>query len=118
MSCSDKIVELLDKLNINGHDKPGGTDKNTNHSYVDVYGNALSKYVTKAGALLEIGVQYGGSSLLWHELLPNFKLCLVDNEDKMHDHIKEKLDPLRINYLIRDAYDQYTMRDVKNLHPN
>lgn len=118
MSCSDKIVELLDKLNINGHDKPGGTDKNTNHSYVDVYGNALSKYVTKAGALLEIGVQYGGSSLLWHELLPNFKLCLVDNEDKMHDHIKQKLDPLRINYLIRDAYDQYTMRDVKNLHPN
>ena len=61
MSCSDKIVELLDKLNINGHDKPGGTDKNTNHSYVDVYGNALSKYVTNAGALLEVR-KYGAAN--------------------------------------------------------
>ena len=118
MSCSDRIVEILEQQNVNGHDKPGGTDKNTNHSYVGVYGEALDEYTTKAGALLEIGVQYGGSSLLWHELLPNFKLCLLDNEDKMHDNIKEKLDPTRVNYLIRDAYDQHTARDVKTLHPN
>lgn len=112
-----KILEILFKFDIDGHEKDGGTDKNTNHSYVEVYEKFLEQYFDKKGTLLEIGVQYGGSSLLWHELLPNFNLCLVDNEDKMHDKIKSKLNANRVNYLLRDAYNQNTWRDIKTLYP-
>ena len=32
-----KIREILNKFNINGHDEIGGTDKDSCHSYVEIY---------------------------------------------------------------------------------
>ena len=114
MNCSERILKLLDAHQIDGHDKPGGTDKNTSHSYVEVYGKVLSEYVSKKGSLLEIGVQYGGSSLLWQELLPNFNFCFVDIEDKIDQSIKNKLNYSRSTFLERDAYSLDTFNELKN----
>lgn len=105
MSLSTKIIEILNLHNINGFDKDGGTDKDTNHSYVDVYGSILEKFANKEGTLLEIGVQYGGSLLLWQELLPNFTLYGVDIENKVHKAVIGKLNE-RTNIIVGDAYIQ------------
>ncbi|NDD84666.1 hypothetical protein EBZ38_10425 [bacterium] len=117
MTCSFKILNLLDLHNINGHDKPGGTDKNTNHSYVDFYGELIDPFIGKNGNLLEIGAQYGGSILLWHELLDKFKILSIDTKDQIHDSIKSKLNPNKFNFLVGDAYDLQTVKKCSILHP-
>ena len=45
------------------------------------------KFRDKKGRLLEIGVQHGGSSLLWHEYLPHFYLDLVDQIELVFDGV-------------------------------
>jgi hypothetical protein len=75
---NENLLEILQKFDIDGHDKLGGTDKNTSHSYLETYEKLLKPYKEKDGSLLEIGVQYGGSILLWKEYLKNFRIFGVD----------------------------------------
>ena len=72
-----KIREILNKFNINGHDEIGGTDKDSCHSYVEIYEQLLEPILEKDGSLLEIGIQYGGSILLWKELLKNCRIIIT-----------------------------------------
>ena len=72
-----ELVKMLDNLNVNGFEVSGGTDNDTIHNYTGIYADLLAQYRKKQGTLLEIGVQHGGSSLLWHEYLPGFKLFPV-----------------------------------------
>jgi hypothetical protein len=101
-----KIREILNKFNINGHDKIGGTDKDTTHSYVEIYEQLLEPILEKDGSLLEIGIQYGGSILLWKELLKNCRIFGFDIEDKLSDSIKEYVKdyPKKITLEFKDAY--------------
>ena len=100
-----KIREILNKFNINGHDKIGGTDKDTTHSYVEIYEQLLEPILEKDGSLLEIGIQYGGSILLWKELLKNCRIFGFDIEDKLSDSIKEYVKdyPKKITLELKDA---------------
>lgn len=113
-----KIIEILDKFDINGHSRPGGTDKNSTHSYVDVYDLILSKYLDKKGSLLEIGIQYGGSILLWQELLKNFKICGVDTTNQIHPIIQSQFDQSRVRLEFCDAYWIETCNNLKSYYPN
>jgi len=99
-----EIADILVKLDINGFNHKGGTDKNTIHNYTGIYANLLSPYRESKGRLLEIGVQHGGSSLLWHEYLPNFFLDLVDTQDIVPDKIWHNMDPERYDFYQTDAY--------------
>lgn len=98
------IVSILDKLEINGFDFKGGTDKNTLHNFTGIYAYLLDQYRDSKGRLLEIGVQHGGSSLLWHEYLPEFFLDLVDTQDIVPDKIWDNMDPKRYDFYQADAY--------------
>jgi len=113
-----QILNILDKFDINGHNKPGGTDKNTNHSYVEVYEEALGRFIGKQGSLLEIGIQYGGSTLLWQELLKDFKICAVDTINQVHDKILSLIDQQRVRIKFTDAYLEETFENIKVLYPN
>ena len=117
MTCSSKILEILNLHNIDGHNKPGGTDKNTNHSYVNFYGELFEPFIGKNGNLLEIGAQYGGSLLLWHELLDKFKILSIDKEDEIDNSIKIKLNYNKFNFLLEDAYNAQTVKKCSVLHP-
>jgi cephalosporin hydroxylase len=64
----------------------------------------LDQYRDSKGRLLEIGVQHGGSSLLWHEYLPEFFLDLVDTQDIVPDKIWHNMDPKRYDFYQADAY--------------
>lgn len=103
------ILDIIIKNNINGFHLPGGTDKATYHSYDEIYSNLLSKYKDKTGTILEIGVQYGGSALLWHDYLPQFNLVLLDNQNQIHPSILEKLSIERYNYIETDAFTNDTI---------
>lgn len=98
------IVEILQHHDIDGFEKVGGTDKNTIHNYVGSYERLLEPYRNKSVDVLEVGVQYGGSSLLWQDYMPNAKLAFVDIQDQMYQTIKDKLNFERCKYYIMDAY--------------
>jgi tetratricopeptide (TPR) repeat protein len=114
-----KIREILNKFNINGHDKIGGTDKDTTHSYVEIYEQLLEPILEKDGSLLEIGIQYGGSILLWKELLKNCRIFGFDIEDKLSDSIKEYVKdyPKKITLEFKDAYCKETIDHIKFIYP-
>lgn len=101
-----EIAELLVKLDVNGFDSEGGTDKNTIHNFTGIYAYLLDQYRDSEGRLLEIGVQHGGSSLLWHEYLPGFFLDLVDTQDIVPDKIWHNMDPERYDFYQADAYSK------------
>ena len=100
---SQILIDILNKNNINSY--PGGTDKASAHSYTGSYERLLSPYLQKENVnLLEIGVHYGGSSLLWHDYLQQSKLYLVDILDQRIHRIAERLNKDRIHFYEMDAY--------------
>lgn len=115
---SNDILDIINKHNINGFHLPGGTDKASYHSYDEIYSNLLLKYKGSDGAILEIGVQYGGSALLWHEYLPLFDLVLIDNQNQVHSSIWERLYKDRYNYLEIDAFTNETIILLQQNYPD
>lgn len=113
----NKIVEILEKHGINGFETAGGTDKATFHSYDGLYEEKLSQYIDKEVSLLEIGVQYGGSSLLWHDLIPMSKLVLVDIQDQVHPNIWSLMNKDRYDYHLMDAFNHQSVEIIKTKYP-
>jgi len=114
----NKIVEILEKHQINGFSFRGGTDKATDHSYDGFYEEKLDEYVDKEISLLEIGVQFGGSSLLWHDFIPKSQLVLVDVIDQVHSDIWSLMDKNRYNYHVMDAFNQESVSELKSKYPD
>ena len=54
------------------------TDKNTIHSYLDLYETLLSSKKYTAKNILEIGIHRGGSIKLWYDYFPNATIYGVD----------------------------------------
>ena len=109
------LREIIAKYDINGHEKDGGTDKDTFHSYIELYEQLLAPFVDKAIALVEIGIPYGGSMLLWQDYLPKAQLIFVDNVNCIHPKILDHLDPDRTSILFQDAYNDIGAEDVSCL---
>ena len=99
------LREIIAKYDINGHEKDGGTDKDTYHSYIELYEQLLAPFIDKAITLVEIGIQYGGSMLLWQDYLPKAHFIFVDNVDSIHPKILEHVDQERVAILFEDGYD-------------
>jgi cephalosporin hydroxylase len=115
---SELLIDILNKHNINGFHKKGGTDKATWHSYTGAYERLLSPYINKKSNLLEVGIQYGGSALLWQEFLSLSNLYLIDNKDIMDKNIKNKLDYNRCKIYKMDAYSNYAINILKKDNPD
>jgi hypothetical protein len=54
------------------------TDKNTTHSYIELYEELLHSKQFTAKNILEIGVQRGGSVKLWHDYFINATVYGID----------------------------------------
>jgi hypothetical protein len=54
------------------------TDKNTAHSYLDVYDKLLFPIRKTASNILEVGIYWGGSIQLWRDYFPNAQIYAVD----------------------------------------
>ena len=115
-TCQYQIIDLINKLDIGDVDNYG-TDKICIHSYDRVYGPVLNRFKNRPGTMLEIGVRFGGSSVLWRNLLPNFRLELVDSE--IENFYEGYRDLLPNSSLIEaDAYTTETVDHYRNLHPD
>jgi len=113
------LLEIIAFHNIDGFDKPGGTDKNTIHSYIDSYEKLLSPFKNRKCTLLEIGIQYGGSSLLWHDYLPNAKLSFIDfRPECIHPSLIPKFDMSRSIFYSLDAYSNDTVAILSKNNPD
>lgn len=115
---SNDILDIIVRKNINGFDSPGGTDKASCHSYDIIYSKLLSKYRETSGSILEIGIQYGGSALIWQELLPLFRLVLIDIANQVHPSIWDRLLVNRYNYIETNAYTEETITLLKLKYPD
>ena len=109
------LREIIAHYDINGHEKDGGTDKDTYHSYIELYERLLAPFVDKAITLVEIGIQYGGSMLLWQDYLPKAQFIFVDNVNCISPRILEHVDRDRTSILFQDAYNDIGAEDVDYL---
>lgn len=66
------------------------TDKDDPHNYLPIYEKEMTK--TKDVSLLEIGVAYGGSLLLWDSYLENATICGVDSYPKFDGVVPEGIE--------------------------
>lgn len=114
----NKIVSILNTHNLNGFDKLGGTDKATDHSYDKYYSELFKELFNEEITLLEIGIQYGGSAVLWQELFPKSNLVLIDNVNIVNPLIWNILNKDRYNFLIDDAFTNNTIEKLKTLYPS
>jgi len=76
------------------------TDKNCLHCYVDeVYENLFKDIRNSAKKILEIGVDNGGSILMWREYFPAANIIGIDNKDCPQLAARD-----RIQFIASDAY--------------
>ena len=91
---TNQLIEIIKKYDMNGfkgnysaqgqHLGGWGTDKDSQHSYCDYYESVLKPFINKEINVLELGVYYGCSSILWHDYLPKSKLVMLDIEDNIN----------------------------------
>ena len=94
------------------------TDKNTAHSYLDLYQELLSSRKNSAKSVLEVGIHLGGSIKLWYDFFPNATIHALDIL-----HLNEIADDLKnINriqlYTSTNVYDETFLKKTfidKNL---
>jgi len=99
----------------------GKTDKNTSHSYLDLYEELLSKKKNSAKLVLEIGIgdfgpKNGGSIKLWRDYFTNatiYGLDILPIERVMDELLT---DPRVVLYTSTNAYDpEFVHETFKNM---
>lgn len=93
------------------------TDKTTVHDYIDGYYNEEFKDPDKVTDILEIGVQNGGSLILWHQWFKNANITGIDVLKECIDNYKQAsfgVEFSRINIIIDDAYASSTAEQHKD----
>ena len=92
------------------------TDKNTTHSYLDLYQQLLFSKKNTAKNILEIGIGYpgdnGGSIKMWNDYFINANIYALDIQhiNDVWDEIKNKN---RINLFTSiDAYDEINFKEL------
>jgi cephalosporin hydroxylase len=91
-----KLIEIVDNSR---------TDKNTIHSYLELYNDLLHNKKNNSSKILEIGISSGGSIKLWHDFFLSSTIYGIDiiNINDVWDEIKnnERI----ILYTSVDAYN-------------
>ena len=82
------------------------TDKNTTHSYLDLYQSLLEAKKNSAQVVLEVGIHWGGSTKLWYDFFPNATVHALDILDlnEISNDLKDK-DRIKL-YTSTNAYDE------------
>ena len=94
-------VKLIDFVN----DKY--TDKNTRHSYIEVYDKLFQPLRYKAENILEIGIRKGGSIKMLHDYFEKATITAIDNKDDFPITFLRNLDRVHLHF--QDAYNIDTL---------
>jgi len=82
------------------------TDKNTSHTYLEVYDTLFEKKKLTARHILEIGIFEGGSIQLWHDFFPNATVYGVDIMQDRHVWPRLKEQERIVLHTGVDAYNE------------
>jgi len=96
---TEKLIDLIDNTR---------TDKDTRHSYIDVYERLFSPKRDSAKNVLEIGIDMGGSIKLWDQYFINADVFGIDLRppEELYD-LTDLLQSEKIHlYTSTDAYNQ------------
>lgn len=97
---TETLAEILERNQWNGSN---GTDKNTDHDYINsFYDREFKKYKTKKINILEIGTCRGTSIHLWQEYFPKAEIIGIDVKNYLQEQHKELP---RVQYIFDNAYD-------------
>lgn len=99
------LKELMQK---NGYT----TDKDTTHSYLEVYDAVFKRYQDKPVKLLEIGNNGGESIKLWDDYFDNVEITGIEINNVPQLVELNKRDNVNI-YLETDAYSEKTVNDFQ-----
>ena len=92
--------------------KKYNTDKNTDHCYIDyIYEDLFLKLKDSTTAILEIGIYYGGSILLWQEY---FSTASVHGVDISHIDLSSYSVNDRIKTFCDDAYSEKFINSIED----
>jgi hypothetical protein len=69
-----------------------GASKAEHRHYCDIYERHFAPLREKATAVLEIGVQGGGSLRMWKDYFPNAKITGIDVKEKCLEHAAERIE--------------------------
>ncbi len=84
------------------------TDKNTDHSYADVYEEYFGPIKKSAKNILEIGIYKGGSILTWYEYFTNADIIGVDVNPTLVATAFPNEDN-RVTLVYKNAYSEKTV---------
>lgn len=83
------------------------TDKNTVHSYTQVYEELFNKKRLTANKVMEIGVQRGGSIKLWNNYFQNAVIYGLEISKNINSYLKKVIENKNIRYINGiDAYNK------------
>jgi hypothetical protein len=84
------------------------TDKNTTHSYLDLYQKLLSKKKHLATNVLEVGICKGGSIKLWRDFFVNANIYGIDLMTEIEDNLwSDIINDKKIKMLLgQNGYDE------------
>ena len=102
------IKEVYEQYCVDANGWPT-TDKGSYHDYIEGYYAKEFTNPEKVTSVLEIGVQNGGSLILWHEWFTNAKIVGIDVIDACLNNYKEASlgrEFPRIEIIIADGYDK------------
>ena len=85
------------------------TDKNTVHSYIDLYESLMHAKKNSATMILEVGIHRGGSIKLWHDYFTNATVYGIDIQKEVWSELQNK-DRIKL-LLNQNAYDQTFFQD-------
>jgi cephalosporin hydroxylase len=102
------LIDIYSEYCVDSNGWPT-TDKGSFHDYLEAYYTEEFANPDRVTSVLEIGVQNGGSLILWHEWFTNAKIVGIDIMDACLNNYKEaslgRKFP-RIEIIIADGYDK------------
>ena len=102
------LIDIYSKYCVDSNGWPT-TDKGSFHDYLEAYYTEEFANPERVMSVLEIGVQNGGSLILWHEWFTNAKIVGIDIMDACLNNYKEASlgrEFPRIEIIIADGYDK------------
>lgn len=105
-------MEQLVDICLRHTNMPLGTDKNTTHSYIEVYTELLDKY-RESGNILEIGVAHGYSMRMWRDYFTNGIVAGIDNI--VENDTRPLLEDSRFKIVIGDATNEAILENFKDI---
>jgi FkbM family methyltransferase len=90
------------------------TDKNTRHSYLELYESIMHKNKFTAKNILEIGIDVGGSMKLWNDYFINATIYGLDiNESPNFLNKYPRINTFKINAYTIDSVNYFVEKDIK-----